>query len=527
MADQETNKEGKFDFDSAGESLGYISLAQARLLAMQTARETPGDYGDRFSDVSMAFEVTASDLDEDYYVVTLGFRPQGDFSGRLGQEQFFIAKEGNVAHRQVLRLPRSGNWWRLPVAITGVIVVIAVVGIGASSIFGSGPFAASPPLTPTTVAGAGGDNVPVAAPLATNTPVPTLTEIPVVGIPSTSTEVPTDTPLPTATATPLPTDTPLPTSTPTPFLATTPPPTNTPLPTYTAFPTATPRPTFTPVPTYTPLPTSTPRPTFSLVPTATPMVIVEPKSSISPSQGPAGTRVTLTGDGFATGQGGLPIRFGTQEVMLASVDSLGSVTTTFSVPLLSVGSYSVTIGSAPPVNFTITSSLSIGTSSGPPGTTVTISGSGFGANAKVSLTFDGNAIRSVSTNNGGSLSTSFQVPEAPGGPHSVGVSEAGRGAMQTTFTVTPRLTLERNGSPPGSSVTVTGTGFSANERAILVTLNQARVASGISADANGSWSASLLIPTLPAGTYTVRAAGSLTPSREVPAIFLTLGSPAG
>ncbi|MEO8357908.1 MAG: hypothetical protein ABI621_18530 [Chloroflexota bacterium] len=75
---------------------------------------------------------------------------------------------------------------------------------------------------------------------------------------STSTPIPTNTPLPTDTLTPIPTNAPLPTDTLTPI------PTNTPLPTDTL----TPRPTLTPLPTDT----STPRPTLTPLPTDTPVV---------------------------------------------------------------------------------------------------------------------------------------------------------------------------------------------------------------------------------------------------------------
>ncbi len=75
MPDGQLDKEDTFGFESSGEALGYISLPQARLLAMQTARETSGDYGRRFSGVPMAFEVTEGEEDEDYYTVTLSVRP--------------------------------------------------------------------------------------------------------------------------------------------------------------------------------------------------------------------------------------------------------------------------------------------------------------------------------------------------------------------------------------------------------------------------------------------------------------------
>ena len=79
-------KEDKFDFTSEGEAVGYISLDQARVLAMSTARDTPGEYGGAFRDASMAFAVTASEETEDYYEITLSIRPQGEFLGTPGQE---------------------------------------------------------------------------------------------------------------------------------------------------------------------------------------------------------------------------------------------------------------------------------------------------------------------------------------------------------------------------------------------------------------------------------------------------------
>ena len=46
--DQGKKEEEKFDFTPEGEALGYISLAQARVLAMSTAQEIPGNYGRRY-----------------------------------------------------------------------------------------------------------------------------------------------------------------------------------------------------------------------------------------------------------------------------------------------------------------------------------------------------------------------------------------------------------------------------------------------------------------------------------------------
>ena len=216
MAEEEGKKEEeKFEFDAAGEALGYISMAQARLAAMQATRETPGDLGGRFSGVSMAFEIKEAVEDEDYYTITLSFRPQGDFAGTPGQEQFFIEKEGAIAHRQVLALPRLGRRFPvIPVAIglavagaVAVIAVLTVAGLGRGDDSRPGAAASLPTAT----------SIP-----ATQTPLPAPTEAPAV-VPPTDTPTlalrPTDTPGPTPTTTPVPppplTDTPIPAPRPT------------------------------------------------------------------------------------------------------------------------------------------------------------------------------------------------------------------------------------------------------------------------------------------------------------------------
>ena len=54
--DPEDKKEDSFEFDSAGEAIDYISMAQARVLAMRAARDEPGDYGSEYQEVRMVFD---------------------------------------------------------------------------------------------------------------------------------------------------------------------------------------------------------------------------------------------------------------------------------------------------------------------------------------------------------------------------------------------------------------------------------------------------------------------------------------
>ena len=254
MAQDDSDKKDKFDFTAEGEAKGYISLAQARLLAMQTARETPGNYGRRFRGVTMAFEVVESGEDEDYYNITLSFRAEGAFTEAAGREQFFIDKEGAVAHRQVVDVPRGGGIWRLPVFLAGSIVVLVAIIVVALSASG------------------GGDNVLSGAPSGSNTP-PSPTKIPVLVIPPTNPSVQTDRPLPTDTSTLLPTQTPMPTPSSRPAS------TAIPIrPQSTAVPTPTrrtrpPAPTAAQIPAPAPAPTSPPIPTPNVVAISAGMVV--------------------------------------------------------------------------------------------------------------------------------------------------------------------------------------------------------------------------------------------------------------
>ena len=106
----------KISSTRAGEALGYISLEQARLLAMRTAREEPGNYGAGLAGVRMVFQLVEQEEGEDYYIISLSFRPEGNFVGTPGQEQFFVEKEGSVADRQVLSLPIAPDRRRIPIS---------------------------------------------------------------------------------------------------------------------------------------------------------------------------------------------------------------------------------------------------------------------------------------------------------------------------------------------------------------------------------------------------------------------------
>ena len=229
MAEDQGSKEDKFDpFTREGETLGYISLEQARVLAMRHARDNTDFYGSAYSRINLVWEVISQDEGEDYYDIKLSFRPAGRFRGDPGVEQFIIDKTGSIEIRQILDEPTgmgrvSGRRPRylLPSAIgVGMVAVVAIVAVLASGALGGdgrddalSPVTAGAPQPDQPVAASPSDAQPTATglpqltqPTATTPPraQPTATAAPSAQPTATTffpTPAPTATSVPTLTAT--------------------------------------------------------------------------------------------------------------------------------------------------------------------------------------------------------------------------------------------------------------------------------------------------------------------------------------
>lgn len=180
-------------------------------------------------------------------------------------------------------------------------------------------------------------------------------------------------------------------------------------------------------------------------------------------------------------------------------------------------------------------SISISPTSGPPGSLILVTGSGFSANeAGITITYDGINVDARSYGEGywragiwadsqGGWKADFVVPAAsPSGSHHI-IDASGPSTLATTvpdvtFTMTPGFRINPTSGTPGSSMTVTGSGFSANEVGITVICGDISVASGISANSQGSWSATFVFPALSSPYSTIKVYGSITEPMLTPLI---------
>ncbi|MCH8206945.1 MAG: hypothetical protein IH956_08065, partial [Chloroflexi bacterium] len=149
MVDDREEPEEKIEkFDEFGQALeGYISLEQARVLAIQHARDNRDFYGGRYRDRDLVWEVASADEGEDYYEIRLSYRPAGRFRGEPGLEQFTIDKTGSIELRQILDEPRARrSISMLVLAIVGVVVIAGAAGgvLFASGALGGGDGESAP-----------------------------------------------------------------------------------------------------------------------------------------------------------------------------------------------------------------------------------------------------------------------------------------------------------------------------------------------------------------------------------------------
>ncbi|MFQ6026577.1 MAG: IPT/TIG domain-containing protein, partial [Dehalococcoidia bacterium] len=258
--------------------------------------------------------------------------------------------------------------------------------------------------------------------------------------------------------------------------------------------------------------------------TATANFTVQPRVRASTNRGPLGTRVTITGDGFGLRQPNINVEMDGDVVASETANDVGSFTASFNIPRLPAGSYEINIANVQTVDFTVTSTFSISPETGPPGTSVAVLGSGFDSNASVSVRLDSQVIQQVSTLADGQLSTTVQIPQVSGGTKILSISGGSAGTAQATFDVTPTFAADRPNASPGTSVSVTGSGFGPNESGITIKFDGNPVVSGIIADPRGRWTGTFKVPTATSGSHVLRASGFLTAASSVNPISLTIGA---
>jgi hypothetical protein len=163
------------------------------------------------------------------------------------------------------------------------------------------------------------------------------------------------------------------------------------------------------------------------------------------------------------------------------------------------------------------------------GSATTISGSGLGSATLASISYDSVVIAANVPIASGAFVRYITIPESVKGPHTVTVTTNLPETMSTTFTVTPGIQLSPVSGGIGSQVSISGTGYPANQLFTASFGLTALSAPTGYTNALGSFLGQFTVPNYPAGSYSVYGS---TPSDSAITTFavapsITLSSQSG
>lgn len=193
---------------------------------------------------------------------------------------------------------------------------------------------------------------------------------------------------------------------------------------------------------------------------------------------------------------------------------------------------------------TTSASIALVPASGLAGTNVTVNGNGFVTNTYGRVFLDtnynssadyGEPIQYVTTSSFGTFSTTLLIPALPAGSYTIlaGFPVGGFTQGSATFTITTTstptgvsLNLSPASGPAGTSVMVTGNGLVANTNGgVFFDTNRngaydsGELLQNVTTSSTGTFSSTLVVPSVPAGAYPILAAFPIGVSAQASATF--------
>jgi len=249
--------------------------------------------------------------------------------------------------------------------------------------------------------------------------------------------------------------------------------------------------------------------------------VVKPGLVVDPVEGPVGTTVKVKGMGFAEEEEDIEVRYyvdGERYEVVArdiSADENGSWEVSFKVPSSIKGSHRIDaegddsgLGDVEDATFSVVPGIAVDRSSGSPGDTITVSGSGFAQNeSNIKILFDSIVVATgIKADGNGAWEKTLELPDMPKGRYTVTAegSKTEKGDIRgVTFEVKAGLRISPGEGHVGITITVSGSGFAA-ERNVMVKYDAVQVATTVT-DPRGNFVVSFPAPASMHGAHQIVA----------------------
>lgn len=242
--------------------------------------------------------------------------------------------------------------------------------------------------------------------------------------------------------------------------------------------------------------------------------------SISPDEGPVGTRVEVTGSGFEDDEE-IEIEFGSTDVDIEDgdeeTDNDGDFTSYFLVPETVAGDHDITIDigdDEAEAEFTVEPQITIDPEEGKVGDRIMVTGTGFAYREDVTITFDGDEVGGDETDSSGSFEAPVNVPEVAAGDYEIEAEDDDNNSASTDFTISTEVNISptTDANSPGyvgMEITISGTGFRPDSE-ITVTYASDPVTFYTTSESDGSFSYTFEVPASTGGEHTITASDGTT-----------------
>ena len=254
------------------------------------------------------------------------------------------------------------------------------------------------------------------------------------------------------------------------------------------------------------------------VASTTTFTVLAAEISIDPDEGKVGTEVEIDGEGFGDRED-ITVEYDGREMDIESgdddTDSDGDFKNTMIiVPPSAAGDHTITVigeesDIEAEVEFTVEPEITINPESGAAGSTITVSGTGFGDEVDVGITFDGEGAKVGTTDDDGSFTISFAALSRAAGSYYIEAEDDDNNSDKASFTITvTTFNISPTTGKLGTEVAVSGSGFRANY-SLTITFADVNVTT-TTTDANGNFSTSFTVPVPTVGTYKVEVSDGIT-----------------
>jgi hypothetical protein len=246
--------------------------------------------------------------------------------------------------------------------------------------------------------------------------------------------------------------------------------------------------------------------------------VIAGEITLDPTSGVVGTEVEITGQYFSDEED-ITVEYDDDEIDIeegdTSSDDDGEFTCSILVPASTADDHTITVtgdeGSEASDTFTVEPEITVDPTSGVPADTISVSGTGFGAEHTIDILFETYVVDTGETNEDGSFDASFEVPDVDEGSYNLKVDDKHGHSVETDFTV--NIATEVNVAPVtsqtspgyvGMDVTISGVGFEPSHP-ITITYASTPAIFTTNSTPDGTFIATFEVPPSEAGAHTITA----------------------